>query len=142
MSEVQHAAATAAPAKRSDGSRGRSTNIKAVHIPSQGGDPLSVVTLDRRNVTRWYRYVNGGPVEPVSIQFNDISDHAVYVNSRYASMDPDRVNDRATALLRFCGVGMYLNEIRGDVLVVGSVGDSGYPTSIDEDLVYVLCDDD
>ena len=111
-------------------------------MPWQGHEPISVVTLDRRDVTRWYGYVSGGPVERVPIQFDRLADHHVYTNSRYASMDPERVNDRATALLHFCGVGMYLNELRGDVLVVGDDDDSGYPTSIDEDLVYMLSGDD
>lgn len=122
--------------------RGSGSQIEAVHIPWRGAEPLSVVTVDRRDATRWYRYVDGGPVEAVFIAFDDLPGHQVYVNSRYGAMDPSQVNDRATALLQFCGVDMYLGEIRGDVLVVGDLNRSGYPMAIDEGLVYVLCGDD
>ncbi len=137
-------APAAAPPARDATARRRDSGsqIKAVHIPWRGADPLSVVTVDRRDATRWYRYVDGGPVEAVSIGFDNLPGHQVYVNSRYGAMDPGQVNDRATALLHFCGVGMYLDEIRGDVLVVGDLNRSGYPTSVDEGLVYVLCGDD
>ena|GEM_PF-4838096 len=140
MSEVAGASGTSG--KRSASARNRGVHIDAVHIPWQGEEPIGVVTLDRRDVTRWHRYVSGGPVERVPIQVEDMPEHHVYVNSRYGYMDPERVNERATALLHFCGVGMYLNEVRGDVVVVGADGADGYPTSIDGDLVYVLSADD
>lgn len=142
MSEVPVAGASGTSGKRAARGRTRGAHIEAVHMPWQGHEPISVVTLDRRDVTRWYGYVSGGPMERVLIHFDRLADHHVYTNSRYASMDPQRVNDRATALLHFCGVGLYLNEVRGDVLVVGDGDDSGYPTSIDEDLVYMLSSDD
>ena len=122
--------------------RDRGSQIEAVHMPWRGAEPLSVVIVDRRDARRWYSYVEGGPVEGVRIGFDDLPGHQVYVNSRYSAMEPGQVNDRATALLQYCGVGMYLDEIRGDVLVVGDQDRSGYPTAVDEGLVYVLCGDD
>ncbi len=142
ISEMPIAGARATQGKRTARAGSRGVHIEAVHIPCQGEEPISVVTLDRRDVTRWYRYVSGGPVERVPFQVEDLPEHHVYVNSRYGSMEPERVNDRATALLHFCGVGMYLNELRGDVVVVGEDGGDGYPTSIDGNLVYVLSGDD
>jgi hypothetical protein len=142
MSEVPVTGASGTSGKRTARARSQGVHIEAVHIPWQGGELISVVTLDRRDVTRWYRYVSGGPVERVPIQVEGLPEHHVYVNSRYGSMDPEHVNDRATALLHFCGVGMHLNELRGDIVVVGDDADDGYPTSIDGDLVFMLSGDD
>ncbi|NMR20973.1 hypothetical protein [Cellulomonas fimi] len=94
--------------------------------------------IDRRDVTRWYQYLSGGPAEGVLLEIAGMRDHELYVNSRYPNLDPSAVNDTATAILEHFGVRMSLGHIRGDALLMRAAG-SRYPKPIEQGLVDQLC---
>jgi len=118
---------------------GRGNQIDVLYVPHDGDEALRLVTIDRRDATRWYRYLNGGPAEGVLLVMPGIHDHELYVNGRYADLDPAAVNDRATAILEHFGVGMYLGHVRGDALLMRAVGGGNYPKPIEQALVDLLC---
>jgi hypothetical protein len=114
--------------------------IEAVHIPCEIGAPAARVVVDSRDVTRWYTYVSGGPVEAAHLVSADFDHHEMYVHSRYPNLDATMVNERATAILDHLDVPMALGQVRGDVLVVRAAGRGSHPRSVDADLARVLCD--
>lgn len=118
---------------------GHGNQIDVLHIPHDGDDELRLVTIDRRDATRWYRYLSGGPAEGVLLVMSGMRDHELYVNSRYADLDPATVNDRATAILAHVGVRMYLGQVRGDALLMRATGGGNYPKPIEQALVDLLC---
>lgn len=120
--------------------RGSGPMIEALHIPAVAQEAVRQVTIDRRDATRWYHLVSGGPVESVELSRLGVPGHELYVNSRYANLPPTAVNDRATVLLRHCGIPMNLDEIRGDALIVRGPGSKGYPRSADPALIEALSD--
>ena len=78
--------------------------IQGLHIPHDDKE-LAAVTVNERNATSYYPYVQGGPVEAGHLSFPGL-DLAVYVNSRYLTLDESMVNPRASALFEMAGVGM------------------------------------
>lgn len=118
---------------------GRGNYIDVLYISQDWEQDLRLVTIDRRDVTRWYDYLSGGPAEGVQLAMSGIRDHELYVNSRYADLDPALVNDRATAILKHFGVRMYLDHIRGDALLMRAAGGGNYPKPIDQALLDLLC---
>ncbi len=111
-------------------------SIKGLHIPC-GNSPVSAVTVNERNAMSYYPYVHGGPVEAGHLNFDGLQ-LAVYVNSRYAQLSADEVNDRATALFEIAGVGMFGGAIRGDVMVVCAAGDREYEQSLPSELIEMF----
>lgn len=102
--------------------------IQGLHIP-HGERQLAAVAVDERNAISYYPYVQGGPVEAGHLSISGLN-LAVYVNSRYLTLDESMVNPRASALFEMAGVGMAGGAIRGDALVVLAPGDRDYERSL------------
>lgn len=111
-------------------------SITALHIPCDDA-PLAAVTVDERNATSYYPYVQGGPVEAAVLPLEHL-ELAVYVNSRYAQLDDKMTNHRATALFEMAGVGMFGGAVKGDALVVLAAARSGYERSLPPDVISML----
>lgn len=91
--------------------------ISGLAIPIDVTEAIRVVRVNERDVRSYYPYVDGGPAEGAHLQLND-QDFVGYVNTWYATFGADRLNPRMTGLFELAGVGMSLNEIRGDGLLV------------------------
>ena len=115
-------------------------SITGLHIPC-GDSPLAAVTVNERNATSYYPYVQGGPVEAGYLTIGGI-DLAVYVNSRYAQFDVEKINQRATALFEMAGVGMFGGALRGDALAVLGAGDRDYERSLPPEFISVFLEAD
>lgn len=107
--------------------------IQGLHIPHDEKQ-LAAVTVNERNATSYYPYVQGGPVEAGHLSISGL-DLAVYVNSRYLTLDESMVNPRASALFEMAGVGMGGGAIRGDALVVLAAGDQDYERSLPAEVI-------
>ncbi|MEU2199534.1 hypothetical protein [Isoptericola sp. NPDC019482] len=114
-------------------------SIKALHFPHDHTAPITEVTVDEKNAMNYYRYVQGGPVEGGYLNLGGL-DVVCYVNSRYAALPEDLVNERATALFEVAGVGMYGGAIRGDSLLVRGAGPNGYERSLPADFAAFFLD--
>lgn len=115
-------------------------SITGIHIPC-GSSPLATVTVNERNATSYYPYVHGGPVEAGQLTIDGL-DLAVYVNSRYAQLDVEEINRRATALFEIAGVRMFGGAVRGDALVVLGAGERDYERSLPPEFISMLLEAD
>ena len=110
--------------------------ITALHIPHDLS-AVATVSVNERNAVSYYPFVQGGPVEGgyLTIAGNDL---VLYVNSRYADMDEDMINPRATALFELGGIGMIGGAIRGDALLVLGAGRGSYERSLPSQVIAGL----
>lgn len=115
-------------------------SITGLHIP-YGDSPLAAVTVDERNATSYYRYVQGGPVEAGFLTIEGLG-LAVYVNSRYSQFDEAMINLRATALFEMAGVGRFDGAVRGDALAVLGTGETDYERSLPPEVISIFLEAD
>ena len=115
-------------------------SLTGLHIPC-GITPTAAVTVNERNAVSYYPYVQGGPVEAGHLSIGGL-DLAVYVNSRYAQFDEEMVNQRATALFKMAGVGVFGGAVRGDALAVLGAGGRSYERSIPPEALATLIEAD
>ncbi|WP_141013096.1 hypothetical protein [Nocardioides sambongensis] len=115
-------------------------SIKALHIPHDER-PVAEVVVNERNAMSYYPYVQGGPVEGGYLSIEGL-DLVCYVNSRYATLDEEMVNWRATQLFQMAGVGMFGGSIRGDALLVLGAGGGDYERSMPAELIAIFLSSD
>jgi hypothetical protein len=104
-------------------------SITGLHIPYDETAPVAKVVVNQRTVTSYYPYTQGGPAEAGHLSIEGV-ELAAYVNSRYSNLGVEKINKRATVLFALAGVGLWGGAARGDALLVGPAGNSGYETSL------------
>lgn len=113
-------------------------SIRGLHIPHDER-PLAAVAVNERNAMSYYPFVQGGPVEAGHLSISGL-DLAVYVNSRYLTLDESMVNERASALFEMAGVGIAGGAVRGDALVVRAAGTQDYERSLPTEVLARFID--